>query len=538
MLRNPTMAEERQWTHLGFFLVGVLFLARIAYLQSGTIELSKDEAYQWLWSKHLALSYYSKPPMIAWFQFVGTRWFGDTELGVRFFAPFLAAILSLVVVRFMAREVGGRPAFLTLVALTAAPLPVLGTILFTVDAPLVLFWTAAMVSGWRAVQADGRTSDWLWTGLWVGLGFLSKYSALLQWVPLGLYLALWPAARVHWRRPGPYAGLLLTALCTLPVIIWNASHEWITLTHLESRAGMTETWRPTLRFFTDFTLTGLGLLNPVFACGLAWAAVVAWQRRKSSPLLWYLFLTGVPLFLGFWLYSLRARVYPNWIAPAIVPLFCLLFACAHARWQASGRFLRRAFIVGLALGVPAVIVLHKSDLVSKFSGRHLPPEADPLRRVRAWSETASAVAEARRALEAEGKPVFVISEHYGMAGQFSFYMPEAKARVRTDPLVYAQWTEQPENQFYFWPGYRGRRTGQNAIFVAELNPYRLERGWFWKWLSGKPLDPPKGSSRPVSPPPRLRDQFESVEDLGMREIVYRNRGVYRRIWLFACRNLK
>ena len=26
---------------------------------------SEDEAYQWLWSKHLALSYYSKPPMIA-----------------------------------------------------------------------------------------------------------------------------------------------------------------------------------------------------------------------------------------------------------------------------------------------------------------------------------------------------------------------------------------------------------------------------------------------------------------------------------------
>jgi len=33
--------------------------------------------------------------------------FGDTEFGVRFFLPVLAAILSLLVLRFMAREVGG-----------------------------------------------------------------------------------------------------------------------------------------------------------------------------------------------------------------------------------------------------------------------------------------------------------------------------------------------------------------------------------------------------------------------------------------------
>ena len=70
-------------------------LARLAYIASGTIQLAEDEAYQWLWSKHLALSYYSKPPLIAYTQFLGTSLWGDTAFGVRFFSPVIAAVLSL-----------------------------------------------------------------------------------------------------------------------------------------------------------------------------------------------------------------------------------------------------------------------------------------------------------------------------------------------------------------------------------------------------------------------------------------------------------
>ena len=72
-----------------------------AYIGSGKIELSEDEAYQWLWSKHPALSYYSKPPLIAYTQFLGTHLWGDTEFGVRFFSPVIAAVLSLLVLRFL-----------------------------------------------------------------------------------------------------------------------------------------------------------------------------------------------------------------------------------------------------------------------------------------------------------------------------------------------------------------------------------------------------------------------------------------------------
>src|SRR5436190_3879773 len=252
---GPSPGESRRdqlWFRLGCVFIAASLLFRLAYLASGTIELTKDEAYQWLWSKHLALSYYSKPPGIALIQFAGTSLWGDTQTGVRFFSPVLAAILSVVMLRFLGREAGARPAVLLLLVLTCAPLMGVGTILMTIDPPLVLCWTLAMIAGWRGVQPEGRTKHWLLAGAATGLGFLSKYTALYLIACWLLFFLLWKPARVQLRKPGPYLALLIVALSTLPVIVWNSQNGWITLRHVADNAGLAATWRPTLRFFWEF----------------------------------------------------------------------------------------------------------------------------------------------------------------------------------------------------------------------------------------------------------------------------------------------
>lgn len=537
-VRDPRAAGERQWLHLGYVLTAVLLGARLLYLASDKIELSKDEAYQWLWSKHLALSYYSKPPMIAWLQWLGTHLWGDTELGVRCLSPVITAVLSLLLLRFFAREVNARAGFWLLLILTAAPLVSVGSILMTIDPPLVLCWGAAMMAGWRACKPGGRTRDWAWVGLWLGLGFLSKYAALLQWLSFALFLVLWPTARVHWRRPGPYVALLINLLCTLPVLIWNAQRDWITVTHLHDRAGLAAAWRPTPNFLIDFTAAQFALLNPVFFVGMLWAVVAVLRHRRNQALFMYLLAMGAPLYFGYWLYTLRARVHPNWIAPAVVPLFCLMVAYADARWRGGLRAVRGWLVAGLALGLTAVTLFHDSNLIGKLVGRALPGEKDPLRRVRAWRATAEVVNRARLDLAAEGKPVFIISHHYGMAGQFSFYLPEARATAASaEPLVYSVSTSKPENQFYFWPGYRGRRTGQNAILAVEYDPPPLVKDWPWRWLRGETDLRASEDLPPPELPPVIVEEFESVTDLGLHEVEYRGR-VFRRLRLFACRTLR
>ena len=516
---NRKSEIEQHWLHLGYVVIAALLLVRLAYIASGRIELENDEAYQWIWSKHLALSYYSKPPMIAYTQFLGTTLWGDNEFGVRFFSPVISAVLGWLLLRFCAREASARLGFVLVLITTATPLLAIGATLLTVDPLNVLFWTAALLAGWRAVQPDGPTRRWLWVGLWMGLGFLSKYTALLQLLCWAVFFLLWSPARSHLRKPGPYLALLVNLLCALPVLVWNSQHDWITVTHVGDRAEYGRGFEFTLRYVLDFLGSEAVLLNPVFFVGVVWAAVAFWHRDRRDARLVYCFSMGAPVVLVYLLQSFHARVLPNWIAPAILPLFLLMALFWDKRRDQA--LVRWGLTAALSFGFAAVVLLHETGLIGKIIGRDLPVRLDPLHRVRGWHEVARIAGEARRRLAAEGKPAFILCTHYTYTSQITFYLPEAKARVRGEPLVYCRETARPENQFPFFPNYRYRqRTGNHAIFLDELERPRRD------------ADPPP---EPRQPPPELVGQFASVKSLGVFSAGYKGRPIW---WfqMWECRD--
>ena len=523
---------EIEWLRLGYVVIAFGLVARLIYLASGLIQLSEDEAYQWLWSKHLALSYYSKPLGIAFIQRAGTLIGGDTDLGVRFFSPVLAAILSFMVLRFLARETGARTAFWMLLVTVATPLFVAGSIFMTIDPPLVLCWMWAVIAGWRAVQPDGKTRDWLIVGLAMGLGFLSKQTEPYQIVCWGIFFALQPSARVHLRKPGPWLALLILALSTLPFIIWNAQHGWLTIHHIGDNAGMNHKWHPTLTYLFEFIAAEFGLWNPVFFVATVWAAIACWKRRREKPLWLFLFCMSVPVLLGHLFYSFHSRILPNWIAPTVPPLFCLMAMYWNERQQAAKKFL----VFGLALGILISAFMYDSDLLGKIIAK-LPGDVDPSHRVRGWREAALVVENEREQFDTNS---FIIADRYGTAGEYSFYSPPARAAALTEqPLVYCLDADQPVNQFYIWPEYKylETRQGQNALFVRHLDPYKMEHGWIWKWISHEKFyyrDVP-----PLNPAPSsITTHFETVTNLGLFEVKLRDGRVYQRVQIFGCYHFK
>jgi len=66
----------------------------------------------------------------------------------------------------------------------------------------------------------------------------------------------------------------------------------------------------------------------------------------------------------------------------------------------------------------------------------------------------------------------------------------------------------------------------------------LAPGWFAKWWHGSrdlylPVPP-----APKTVPPELRAEFETITDLGVKDVVDANGGVLRRVQFFACENLR
>src|SRR3954454_458650 len=219
-----------------------LFVAALAAIRLSLLaatNLSFDEAHYWMWSERLAPAYFSKGPGIAFAIRASTAVFGANEFGVRFFSPVLAAGTSLLLFYFASRLFGATAGLWAVIALNATPIFNIGAIVMTIDALSIFFWMAAMFTFWLAVERSPAFS-WYWpvTGLLIGFGFLCKYTNAFELVSVLLVLALVPRLRREFKRSGVYLLIGMFVLCTIPPIVWNAQHAWITLAHLRSRGNL------------------------------------------------------------------------------------------------------------------------------------------------------------------------------------------------------------------------------------------------------------------------------------------------------------
>src|SRR6516162_2409565 len=219
----------------------VLALIVLRLVAAAWTPLTFDEAYYWMWSKHLAFGYYDHPPMVALVIRAGTLIGGDTELGVRLFSILLALPMSFVIYRTAAILFGGRRLAANATILFNVTLMVaVGTLIVTPDSPLLV--AASFVLFFLAkVLETGRGAWWLAVGAAVGCALLSKYTALLFGPAILIWLVAVPKQRRWLISPWPYLGGLVAVALFAPVILWNAEHQWVSfLKQIGDRARVDE----------------------------------------------------------------------------------------------------------------------------------------------------------------------------------------------------------------------------------------------------------------------------------------------------------
>jgi 4-amino-4-deoxy-L-arabinose transferase-like glycosyltransferase len=293
-------------------IVLIVAMTTLRVIYASVVDLRTDEAYYWTWSKESALSFLDHPPGIAWFIRFGTAIFGDTNFGVRF-----AGVLAMLVTQLLLADIVRRVTHDVRAVVLAVLMPEAALyygLLMAKVAPDVAMIPFAVAMLWALVRLSesGDARWWLAAGVFAGLALLSKFTVVML-LPAVLAFMLVPDWRRRWlTSPWPWLAALIAIAVFLPVLIWNAGHDWASFRFQSVRATATHEWL--LRTLGDFIGLQFGLVGfillPVVLFGVALTAWRGYRRRDAVAIL---LSTGVIVPFGYFLWkSLTLRVGDTW----------------------------------------------------------------------------------------------------------------------------------------------------------------------------------------------------------------------------------
>jgi 4-amino-4-deoxy-L-arabinose transferase-like glycosyltransferase len=413
----------------------ISMLVALRLIAAAWTPLTFDEAYYWMWSKHLAGGYYDHPPGVAAVIALGTMIAGDTELGVRLVSILLALPMSWAVFRAASILFDARVGATATVLLNVTLMAAVGTLVVTPDAPLLVTSSFVLFFLAKVLQTE-RGGWWLAVGAAVGAALLSKYTALFLGPAILIWLVSVPNLRRWLVSPWPYLGGLVALALFSPVILWNADHHWVSFIKQIGRAHI-EDFYPA--FIAELIPTQIAFATPlVWVLGVMglYALFTPRSGKMASRTLINSMFWTIALYFAW--HSLHARVEANWFAP-VYPAFAIAAAVAghRMRWEA-----RRQRVADFCLrwALPVGVVMFGLLIVQANTGALTGYRRDAtVRSVGVgWRELADGIEAVRVRVGA----ACVLAPDYGTTGWLAFYLPRGSCVLQ--PTQRIRWVNMPE----------------------------------------------------------------------------------------------
>jgi len=361
------------------------------------LPLHPDEAYYWLWSRHLDLSYYDHPPLIAFLIKLFTL-SKTNEFTVRLAGVFCMGIATLYTYLLAKKVFDDKTALYAVVLLISLPATNMGFTIITPDAPLMLFWAVSMYYIYLALTEESIAYH-VFAGVSMGLLLLSKYTSVLFLGSLFLFLLFKMPKKLLDLKA--WFAVAIAVMIFSPVIWWNYQHDWLSFA-FQYHHGTSEAFRPRLLTFFAFLGGQFLVLGILFFPLLVWGG---WRYRLFKENFGEFYLFSFFLFpMAFFLYkSLFKKMSLNWGAVAVISGMII---CAHLIVRLN---LKRVFLSGLALSVLMTLVMQLPELF------FLPPKFNMLNRLYGPKE---AVEQLQQCIQ-PGDALF--ADHLRRASMLSFY---------------------------------------------------------------------------------------------------------------------
>ena len=215
MFKAITPANARKTVLMALVLTGIIKL-----ILAQCIPVTGDEAYYAIWGVFPSWGGYDHTPFIGWLLYPFLK-ISRQQMMLRLPMILMTSLIGWFIYVYLKNN--PVKAALASLAFLVSPLSLCG-ILITTDGPVILF---SFLSGLCVLQALKKQDHLGWYalgGLFLGLGFFSKYFAVLLALSYCVYLLCVAPTRKR------VLGLGIIFLCVLPFglenIYWNYTHAW------------------------------------------------------------------------------------------------------------------------------------------------------------------------------------------------------------------------------------------------------------------------------------------------------------------------
>jgi hypothetical protein len=426
-------------------LLFFLLLSRFWFCQ--TFELTGPEAYAWMKSRYLDWGYWDQGAAVPWLIHLGTWFYGNTELGIRWLAANLYALTGFLIFLLARQWFSGRVAFWAVALFAITPLYAWPMLLMS-EATLSVGLMALALLLFRIILHHHEWKWWLLTGL---------VCLLATWVQG--WNALWLLGFLLFRSLDPRCDsplmsrrLLLLVLMTgagfLPFLLWRLHHDiglatnpldWPIFLPHQHFLPLGQDWGLGVALYSWL---GAGLLAALLITAVSFRSFGFLLREHTFFLC--LPLPGIvaQLVLGA-VGRASLDTWPALLLPWIILIVSMGCRLSDLKWPWR-------LVTGLVLGWTLCHTLSGlwPNTAQSWWGSYAPNPTNQ----------SSELAKETSRWQRESGASFTIGHTPQDASLLSFYLP-------LHPFVYVAADETTKSQYDFWPNYYDFN-GAHALFVT------------------------------------------------------------------------
>lgn len=243
------------------------------------------DAYYDYYGEHLALSYFDHPGMIGYMLRLFTSIFGKSVFVIKLTDFTVTTATVFAFYRLAGCFLSPKKQDLAVALIGSTFLVSILSVISTPDVPLLLFGTLSVTTLYHAVFRQQKLY-WLAAGLFMGLAFDSKYTAVLLQSGIILFLIMSDKYKKLLLSGWFCLSLIISVLVTFLVFCWNAQHHFASfLFQSTGQIGDITKFQLKPNLFLGTTGTQMFLLLPVAFCGLVW---FSFKIIKKTLIRWQL----------------------------------------------------------------------------------------------------------------------------------------------------------------------------------------------------------------------------------------------------------